>query len=264
MNSKIDFEKYFRRFLKISPLSVAIWRAVEAGHLSEYNLKSPILDIGCGFGEFAKGFTDGKIDVGVDINAKDLKAAFKTKRYKKLILTDARRLPFSDNTFKSIISISTFEHIQNPQKVFEECFRVLKPGGLLIATIETEMVDKNSFYRPFLNKLGFKFLSTYLEKQYNSFFSRLVITRGVVWEALAKRSGFEIERLDYIVSPSVVKVYDIFILTAWPSQIFKLVFGKRIVYKPKFIENLLVKKFIKYIEESGNGTNLFLVAKKGK
>ncbi|MBU2632814.1 class I SAM-dependent methyltransferase, partial [Patescibacteria group bacterium] len=135
MNSKINFEKYFRRFLKITPLSVAIWRAVEAGHLSKYKLNTPVLDIGCGFGEFAKGFTDGKIDVGIDINARDLKAALKTKKYKKLILADARKLPFLDNTFNSIISISTFEHIKNPEKVFKECLRVLKPGGLLITTI---------------------------------------------------------------------------------------------------------------------------------
>ncbi|MFH1187083.1 MAG: methyltransferase domain-containing protein [Candidatus Levyibacteriota bacterium] len=262
MNSKINFEKYFRRFLRISPLSIAVWRTVEAGYLSKYKLKPPVLDIGCGFGEFIQGFTDEKIDVGIDINAKDLLTAAKNNRYKSLLLEDARKLSFSNNTFETIISISTFEHIKNPQKVFNECYRVLKPGGMLIATIETEKVDSNTFYRPFLRKIGLTFLSNYLEKSYNNFFSRHVITESKAWEKFAKKSGFKIERADSIISPSVVKLYDIFILTSWPSQILKIIFGKRIVIRPKFIENYLVKKFLKYIKDSNNGTNLFLVAKK--
>jgi len=264
MNSKINFENYFRRFLRISPLSVAVWRSVEAGYLSKYKLKSPVLDLGCGFGEFMRGFTDKKIDVGVDINPKDLFAASKSNRYKNLVLADARDLPFLDNTFETIVSISTLEHIKNPKKTLNECYRVLKPGGTLIATIETDKVDKNSFYRPFLSKIGFNRISIFLEKKYNSFFSRHIIINGKVWEKIAKESGFEIEKADYIISPIVVKLYDFFIITSWPSQLLKPIFGKRIVLKPRFIEDILVKQFLKYIKDSSDGTNLFLVAKKSK
>ena len=262
MSKKINFEMYFRRFLKISPLSVAVWRAVEAGHLSKYVLKKPVLDLGCGFGEFMRGFTNDKIEVGVDINAKDLFSASKTNKYKNLVLADARDLPFPDNTFNTIVSISTFEHIENPKEIFKECFRVLKPKGILIATIETEKVDKNSFYRPLLVKAGFKKLSNFLEKKYNSFFSRHIIMEGKKWEKTAVDSGFKIQRADYIISPAVVKLYDFFIITSWPSQILKLFFGKRIVIRPKFIENILVKYLLKYLKDEKLGTNLLLVAKK--
>jgi SAM-dependent methyltransferase len=47
-----------------------------------------------------------------------------------LALTDAARLPFHDDCFDAIVSVNTFEHIDNPGPAFEEAYRVLKPGGL--------------------------------------------------------------------------------------------------------------------------------------
>ena len=75
VGQKKSAEKYLRRFLSITPISVAVWRSVEAKYLATVKLNRPILDIGCGFGEFAQGFFDAKIDVGIDIAAKDLAMA---------------------------------------------------------------------------------------------------------------------------------------------------------------------------------------------
>lgn len=259
---KSNSEKYFRRFLRISPLSVAIWRSVEAKYLSKIELKSPVLDLGCGFGEFMQGFTEKKIEVGLDISKRNLMAAKKTKKYSSFVLADARKMPFSDSYFNTIVSISTLEHIKNSNKVLNECYRVLKPGGKLVASIETNRVDRNTFYRPSLEKIGLKLFSVFLTDKYNSFFKRQILLDNKGWEKLLKENGFKIELIENIISPSVVKIYDIFMLTAWPSQLFKLFLGKRVVYRPKFIEDFLVKRFLKYIDETIEGTNMFLVARK--
>src|SRR5438128_1709911 len=105
-------EKYFRRYLAIAPLGLSLWRAVEAKHLSKVKLKRPILDVGCGFGEFAEAFADEPIDMGLDINSKHIYTASKTKKYKNLTIGDAGDMPFADNSFGSIFSISTLEHIE--------------------------------------------------------------------------------------------------------------------------------------------------------
>src|SRR5437879_5088350 len=99
-------EKYFRRYLQIAPLGLSLWRSVEAKHLSKITLKRRILDIGCGFGEFAKAFADEQMDMGIDNNSRDLYIAAKGKKYKNLTLADARDLPFADNSYASIFSIS--------------------------------------------------------------------------------------------------------------------------------------------------------------
>lgn len=255
-------EEYLRRYLRIAPLCVALWRSVEAKHLSTVRLKRPILDIGCGWGEFAEAFGE-KIDMGIDIAPRDLYVAAKGKMYKNLTLADARDLPFADNSYGSIVSISTFEHIANPNKLLKEMYRVLKPNGILAITMETEEVDHNTFYRPMLKRLGLSFLSQLLTNAYNSYFHRRTLPSKEKWIKDFKEAGLKIVTVKNIISPTVTKLYDFFIITSWPAQLFRPFIGRRKVFRPKIIEDLLVKIFLKYIEEDEIvGTNLFIVAKK--
>ncbi|UCH72250.1 MAG: hypothetical protein JSW62_01510, partial [Thermoplasmatales archaeon] len=65
-------KNYFKEYLKIAPLSHALWRAKEAKSLENIKLKEPILDLGCGFGEFAGVFFEGMIEIGIDVSQDDL------------------------------------------------------------------------------------------------------------------------------------------------------------------------------------------------
>jgi SAM-dependent methyltransferase len=49
----------------------------------------------------------------------------------EIVQGDVRSLPFADNTFSSIFSITAFEHVHNMDVALHEMHRVLKPGGLL-------------------------------------------------------------------------------------------------------------------------------------
>lgn len=261
---KSKSEQYFRRYLRMAPLCVALWRSVEARHLSSVKLKRPILDIGCGWGEFAEAFGE-ILDMGIDIAPRDLSVAAKGKMYKNLTFADARSLPFEDNSYASVISISTFEHIPNTKKLLKEMYRVLKPKGILAITMETDFVDENTFYRPLLKKIGLNFLSNSLTKAYNSYFHRHTLPSKEKWVQDFKKAGFEIVEVKDIISPLITKLYDLFILTSWPAQLPKIFFGRRKVFRPKFIEDLLVKIFLRHIERKEKiGTNLFIVARKRK
>jgi O-antigen biosynthesis protein len=48
---------------------------------------------------------------------------------------DIENLSFRDAEFDLIVSNDVFEHVPNPPKALAECARVLKPGGLMLATI---------------------------------------------------------------------------------------------------------------------------------
>ena len=50
------------------------------------------------------------------------------------VVADAQNLPFKDNTFDYLVMLSVLEHVTDPQKLFSEISRVLKPGGKLIAS----------------------------------------------------------------------------------------------------------------------------------
>lgn len=55
------------------------------------------------------------------------------------ILADIHNLPISNNSADGIICMSVLEHVENPFKVVEEIYRILKPGG------------KGFIYVPFLH-----------------------------------------------------------------------------------------------------------------
>lgn len=50
------------------------------------------------------------------------------------IVCNAEEMQLDDCCFDLVLCTQVLEHVQNPQRVLDECYRVLKPGGLLIAT----------------------------------------------------------------------------------------------------------------------------------
>jgi SAM-dependent methyltransferase len=89
------------------------------------------LDIGCGRGEFLKGF----IECGVNGYAVDQSSA--AKKYcpeAELRNSDIENdgIPYPDNFFDVVYSKSVIEHFYYPERLIKEMYRVLKPGGLAI------------------------------------------------------------------------------------------------------------------------------------
>lgn len=262
-SDSMQVEKYFRNYLRIGPLGLALWRAVEAKHLGRVHLPKPIIDIGCGFGEFAVAYAEEPIDMGIDLCARDLYTATKTGKYKNVTWADARDLPFMDNSYGSIFSISTLEHIENSDKVLSELYRVLKPGGILFLTLETDEVDKATFYRPFLERNGLRWLSAYLSKEYNTLFHRHSLLSKKEWITKVKKAGFDIDISKDIISSKVTRMFDMLLPLSWPSMIFKPFINKRVSLRPHFVTELLVHRFVKYVQEEENeGTNLLIIASK--
>ncbi|MHC1729261.1 MAG: class I SAM-dependent methyltransferase [Syntrophobacteraceae bacterium] len=94
-----------------------------------------LLDIGCGVGK--KMFTTNKYVVGIDICLDALQDA--TRVYDKVILYDGTRLPFPENSFDYVVLCEVMGHVPEERKdeLLREVFRVLKAGGMLVATVET-------------------------------------------------------------------------------------------------------------------------------
>ncbi len=55
------------------------------------------------------------------------------EKYKPDILGDAHNIPLANESEEAIISKSVLEHLYDPKKAVEEIFRVLKPGGKVLA-----------------------------------------------------------------------------------------------------------------------------------
>lgn len=57
---------------------------------------------------------------------------------------DLENMPFPDNHFDILLSCDVLEHVFQPDKVFQEAYRTLKPGGSLIFTVPIDAGESST------------------------------------------------------------------------------------------------------------------------
>lgn len=130
--------------------SDALQRSIEANIWSLCKFITPVLEIGIGNGQLTNFLFKNhpQIEVGIDIEESGLELARKLemsrdiKRYKKVMRVNAEKMPFKQNTFNTVISNSTFEHIDKDTLAIAEVARVLKKDGLFFLTVPSEYLPR--------------------------------------------------------------------------------------------------------------------------
>jgi ubiquinone/menaquinone biosynthesis C-methylase UbiE len=99
-----------------------------------------LLDVGCGQGDDVRALAQrvapaGDV-VGVDLSERMIAAASQgdVPSNVSFLVADAHSLPFADNTFDGVLEERTLQHVENPVKVLSEMVRVVRPGGIVVAS----------------------------------------------------------------------------------------------------------------------------------
>jgi len=96
------------------------------------------LDVGCG----PAGNSAVLRDLGWQVTALDYaqdSAVLARRRGLNALRSDARRLPFPDDSFDLVLSSDAWEHIEQDDEVAAESIRVLRPGGTLLVMVPAGM-----------------------------------------------------------------------------------------------------------------------------
>lgn len=152
----------------------AVARAVTVEHLSnakEAMSKTVIADAGCGTGlvgvELAK-LGANAID-GLDISQGMLDVAEKTGAYREFKIADLTgRLPAVDGAYDVVTCCGTFTHGHLGPEPLEEFLRIIKPHGLVVATI-LESHWKEKGFEAKVKRLEKEGKAEVVENEYHSY-----------------------------------------------------------------------------------------------
>ena len=123
---------------------------------SRYDLPkgSKILDLGCGRGEFLRGF------IGCGLNGYGVDQSVIAKSIcpqAEILQSDLENepLPYNDNTFDIVFSKSVLEHFYFPEKLVMEVYRIVKPNGLVITMVPDWESIYKTFYEDYTHRTPF-------------------------------------------------------------------------------------------------------------
>jgi len=99
------------------------------------------LDVGCANGLFTKFYLDKYPDTegyGIDISDVAISMAKENCPQGHFVSGSVFNMPYENNSFDMVHSTEVVELLENPQGAVDECYRVLKKGGIFITTIPFE------------------------------------------------------------------------------------------------------------------------------
>ena len=182
-------------------LSMSLMRSLELNMCWPVldQMRSPVLDIGCGNGVYAQlAFWAGRqvID-GVDMSQLELKRAWDSKAYRTVYLADASQgIPVCSGAYNGVFSNSVFEHIPNIAGVIRESSRVLSPGGHLVFTT----------YGPKLTEYMRSFFGCHDAEYMNREWSHTTLITFDEYKSLLEEHGFETVACGFYLTMQATRV----------------------------------------------------------
>lgn len=165
-----------------------VWHSTRFRALSEMSdpVGGKILDVGCHSGlctEKIVSFTNPAEIYGIDVSPQAIEKAKKRMKRGKFIVGDAQDLPYERDFFDAVFCVEMLEHVDFPDKVLKEIYRILKKGKFAVILIPTD----NLLFRTIWFLWNIRY-PVWKHVHVQSF-------RGGTLEKMAKEAGFRVDKV---------------------------------------------------------------------
>ncbi len=227
--SRLEPRDYLVEHLKTVPAFRALLRSIEARMIAQLDLPRPILDLGCGDGDFARAAFRQPLDVGLDPSPSAIAEAARVGMHRELKVADSNAMPFADETFATVLSNSVLEHIPDIDATLCETHRVLKRGGTFVFTTPSNHFGEYLFFADTFRSLGLKNLSTRYENYFNRISHHYRTDSLETWTARLNQFGFRVKQSSSYFSRSASHVFDLAHYYSAATLFYKKLFGRWII-----------------------------------
>lgn len=133
--------------------------------LFAYLGRGKTLDNGCGTGLFLPKLSE--YSVGLDLSSMLLKEArSRTGNHQSLVQGDSENLPFRENIFDQLVSVTVIQNVPFPEKMVSESARVTIPTGPIVIS-SLKRVYKEEEYRNLFKDNAIKLVKVFSTEKIN-------------------------------------------------------------------------------------------------
>jgi ubiquinone/menaquinone biosynthesis C-methylase UbiE len=106
-----------------------------------------VLEAGCGAGRVYFDYKSKGVNIkGIEYSQNAVNNILKKDPSAEVIQGSVTEMPYDDNSFDVVLAFGLYHNIEDEmqlQKSFDETFRVLKPGGKLVASVRFDSFENN-------------------------------------------------------------------------------------------------------------------------
>ncbi len=257
-------QDFLRPHLLTLPIHRVMIRSIEARLFAELapELPEPIVDIGSGDGTFVQIALPGRQIFGIDPLLADTREALARGAYAGLSVANGRALPFPDASFASAISNCVLEHVVPLDETLAETARVLRPGGLFVASVVGNRFPKELLGTWVLDRFGLD------GARYGNWFNKISAHVNTLsregWAERFSRAGFTVMSVRPYLSAAALKLFDLSHYYGAPSLLTRRLTGRWLL-APPLTPNLLWEPLLRRIYEAppdDDGPYYFFVLRK--
>ncbi len=174
--------------------SIALWRSWELAAYRHCSLLEPVLDVGCGDGQFFRTVWPTLRDVvGVDFDPAMVAAARASGVYREVVAGSAQTLAVRPGSFASAFANCSLEHMQELDLVLRNIGLALRPGGTFLLSVVTDKFEAWQMLPLLARKLGAGAVATRLQAEYREFAAVRNPLPPAEWQTRIERAGFGVE-----------------------------------------------------------------------